>query len=73
VVSAKPEDRRHLIEEAAGITRYKHLRQAAERKMDATRQNLLRLSDLVGEMEQRLGRSSARPRRPSATRSTAPR
>jgi chromosome segregation protein len=55
VVSAKPEDRRHLIEEAAGITKYKHLRQAAERKMDATRQNLLRLSDLVGEMEQRLG------------------
>ncbi|MBI5482489.1 MAG: AAA family ATPase, partial [Deltaproteobacteria bacterium] len=55
VVSAKAEDRRHLIEEAAGITRYKHLRQAAERKMDATRQNLLRLSDLVGEMEQRLG------------------
>ncbi|HEY3357913.1 MAG TPA: chromosome segregation protein SMC, partial [Polyangia bacterium] len=55
VVSSKPEDRRHLIEEAAGITKYKHLRQAAERKMELTRQNLLRLTDVCNEMEQRLG------------------
>jgi chromosome segregation protein len=54
IVSAKAEDRRLLIEEAAGITKYKARRQAAERKMDATRQNLVRVGDLVGELGKRL-------------------
>ena len=55
IVSSKPEDRRRLIEEAAGITKYKARRQAAERKMDATRQNLVRVGDLVTELGKRLG------------------
>ncbi|MEW5850287.1 MAG: chromosome segregation protein SMC [Myxococcota bacterium] len=55
IVSSKPEDRRRLIEEAAGITKYKARRQAAERKMEATRQNLLRVGDLVTELGKRLG------------------
>ena len=55
IVSAKPEDRRHLIEEAAGITKYRSRKQAAERKMDATRQNLLRVSDVLEEIGKRLG------------------
>jgi len=55
IVSSKPEDRRRLIEEAAGITKYKARRQAAERKMDATRQNLVRVNDLVVELAKRLG------------------
>ncbi len=54
IVSAKPEDRRTIIEEAAGVTKYKARRKQAERKLDATEQNLLRLSDLVGEVGRRL-------------------
>ena len=54
IVSAKPEDRRALIEEAAGITKYKARRKAAERKMEHTEQNLLRLSDILGELGKRL-------------------
>jgi chromosome segregation protein len=51
IVSSKPEDRRHLIEEAAGITKFKHKKKAAERKMEMTRANLLRVGDLVAEIE----------------------
>lgn len=54
IVSAKPTDRRHLIEEAAGITKFKAKKKAAERKMDQTRQNLLRVSDIIGEIEKNL-------------------
>ena len=42
IVSARPEDRRAIVEEAAGITKYKKRREAAERKMEATQQNLMR-------------------------------
>jgi chromosome segregation protein len=54
IVTAKPEDRRHLIEEAAGITKFKAHKQKAERKMEATRQNLLRITDILGELEKSL-------------------
>lgn len=54
IVSAKPEDRRALIEEAAGITKYKTRRKAAERKMEATQANLLRVTDITNELEKRL-------------------
>lgn len=54
IVSARPEDRRSFIEEAAGITKYKARRRAAERKMEATQQNLLRVNDIVVELERRL-------------------
>ncbi len=55
LVKAKAEDRRRIIEEAAGITKYKARRQAAERKMDATRHNLERVSDVTSEISRRLG------------------
>jgi chromosome segregation protein len=55
IVSAKPEDRRTIIEEAAGVTKYKARRKQAERKLEATEQNMLRLSDLVGEVSRQLG------------------
>ncbi len=55
IVSAKPEDRRLLIEEAAGITKYKSRKKAAERKMELTQQNLLRVGDIVAEIERNLG------------------
>lgn len=55
IVNSKPEERRHIIDEAAGITRFKAQKAAAQRKMDATRQNLLRTSDVIAELESRLG------------------
>jgi chromosome segregation protein len=54
IVTAKPEERRHLIEEAAGITKFKAHKQKAERKMEQTRQNLLRVSDILGELDKSL-------------------
>ncbi len=54
IVTAKPEERRHLIEEAAGITKFKAHKQKAERKMDQTRQNLQRIADILGELEKSL-------------------
>lgn len=54
IISAKPEDRRHMIEEAAGITKYKAKRMAAERRMDATRHNLERVTDIKSELESRM-------------------
>ena len=54
IVSSKPEERRHIIDEAAGITRFKAQKAAAQRKIEATRQNLLRTSDVVTELEARL-------------------
>ncbi len=55
LVTSKPEDRRYVIDEAAGITRFKSQKQAAERKIAQTTQNLLRVSDVIGELEGRLG------------------
>src|SRR6478735_1577847 len=51
IVSARPEDRRLFLEEAAGITKYKQRRKMAERKMDLTRQNLLRVTDIITEID----------------------
>src|SRR5580693_4260767 len=55
IVSAKPEDRRMLIEEAAGITKFKSKKKQAERKMELTQQNLLRVSDIIAEIERNIG------------------
>ncbi|MGA8891158.1 MAG: AAA family ATPase, partial [Anaeromyxobacteraceae bacterium] len=54
IVSARAEDRRGVIEEAAGITKYKKRREAAERKMEATRHNLERVTDIVAELGKQL-------------------
>jgi len=54
IVTSKAEDRRTMIEEAAGISKFKLSKRAAERKMDQTRQNLLRVSDIIGELERSL-------------------
>ncbi|HYR46941.1 MAG TPA: AAA family ATPase, partial [Thermoanaerobaculia bacterium] len=51
VLSTKPQDRRRLIEEAAGITRYKLKKRLAEVKLEETRGNLLRISDIIAEIE----------------------
>jgi chromosome segregation protein len=55
IVTSKPEDRRALLEEAAGITRFKARKKLAERRLELTKQNLLRVSDLLGEIEKGLG------------------
>src|SRR4051812_13095876 len=54
IVSSRAEDRRGLIDEAAGITKYKAKKKLAERRMDATKQHLLRVSDIIGELDSRL-------------------
>jgi chromosome segregation protein len=51
VVNAKPADRRVLIEEAAGIMKYKTKKRAALNKLEATEQNLLRIRDVIAEVE----------------------
>ncbi|MBD1401449.1 chromosome segregation protein SMC [Pelovirga terrestris] len=55
LVSAKPEERRSLIEEVAGVTKYKSRKKSALRKMDATRQNLIRLGDIISEVRRQIG------------------
>lgn len=54
LVTARPEERRGILEEAAGITRYQRRREEAQRKIEATKQNLARVADLVSELEKRL-------------------
>jgi chromosome segregation protein len=54
IVSARAQDRRGVIEEAAGITKYQRRREAAERKMEATRHNLERVTDIVAELGKQL-------------------
>ena len=55
IVSSRPQDRRAIIEEAAGITKFKVKKKAAEKKLDQTRQNLMRVSDIVTELDKRMG------------------
>ncbi len=54
MVNAKPEDRRAIIEEAAGTSKYRSRKLAAERKLERARQNLLRVSDIVREVERQI-------------------
>ena len=54
LVSAKPEELRLFIEEAAGTTLYRSRRQVAERKMERTRENLSRVLDILREVERQL-------------------
>ena len=51
IITAKPEDRRTLIEEAAGITKFKVRKRESQRKLISTEQNLVRLHDIVGELK----------------------
>lgn len=54
IVTAKPEDRRTLIEEAAGITKFKVRKRESQRKLISTEQNLVRLQDILGEQKRQL-------------------
>ena len=55
ILSSKPEDRRLVFEEAAGITKYKSQKREALRKLDYTEQNLLRVQDLIKEVKRQIG------------------
>ncbi len=55
IISAKNEDRRELFEEAAGISRFRHKRTDAQRRLDQAQENLVRLLDILGELEGRVG------------------
>jgi chromosome segregation protein len=66
ILSARPTDRRQLIEEAAGVTKYKSRRRTAELKLEAAQQNLTRVDDIVYEVEKQRGalkRQAAKARR----------
>ncbi len=66
ILSSRPTDRRQLIEEAAGVTKYKSRRRAAELKLEAAQQNLTRIEDIVFEVEKQRGtlkRQAAKARR----------
>lgn len=54
ILLAKPEERRFLIEEAAGVTKFKSRKQVALKKIEVTRQNLLRIGDIVAEIRRQL-------------------
>ena len=54
ILSSKASDRRAVIEEAAGITKYKVRRRSAEVKLQAAQQNLLRVNDIVYEVERQM-------------------
>jgi chromosome segregation protein len=66
ILSSRPVERRALIEEAAGVTKYKTRRRAAELKLEAAQQNLTRIDDIIFEVEKQRGalrRQAARARR----------
>jgi chromosome segregation protein len=66
ILSSRPAERRALIEEAAGVTKYKSRRRTAELKLDAAKQNLMRVDDIIFEVEKQRGalkRQAARARR----------
>src|SRR5262249_50651930 len=63
IVNAKPEALRLFLEEAAGITRFRSRRLAAERKMERTRDNLVRVNDVLRELERQMGSLQRQARR----------
>ena len=54
VLNARPEDRRAIIEEAAGVLKYRKRKEKAERRLDSTEANLLRVQDLIREVRRQL-------------------
>ncbi|WP_026475973.1 chromosome segregation protein SMC [Alkaliphilus transvaalensis] len=54
ILSSKPEERRLIFEEAAGIVKYKNRRDEAEKKLNSTKDNLLRVADILHELEGQL-------------------
>ena len=55
IVNGKSEERREVLEEAAGISRYRYRKEEAERRLASAEENLVRLRDILGELEERVG------------------
>ncbi|MDD2956043.1 MAG: chromosome segregation protein SMC [Oscillospiraceae bacterium] len=55
IVGAKSTQRREIFEEAAGISKYRYRKTEAERRLEQAGENLLRLKDIMGELEERIG------------------
>jgi chromosome segregation protein len=54
ILSTKSEDRRNLFEEAAGIVKYRTRKQEAEKKLENTEQNIIRITDIINELEEQI-------------------
>lgn len=55
ILSGKPEERRELFDEAAGIVKYKRRKATAQKKLEAEQQNLVRVNDILSELEKQVG------------------
>ena len=55
ILSGKPEERRELFDEAAGIVKFKRRKSAAQKKLEDEKQNLLRVNDILSELEKQTG------------------
>ena len=55
IVASKSEDRREIFEEAAGISKYRYRKNEAEKKLEKAEENLVRLTDILSEIEARIG------------------
>ncbi len=55
ILNGKPEERRELFDEAAGIVKFKKNKAAAEKSLEAERENLSRVNDILGELEKQVG------------------
>ena len=55
ILSNKSEDRRHIFEEAAGIVKYRTRKEESEKKLEQTKVNLLRINDIISEIETNIG------------------
>ncbi len=55
ILSGRPEDRRELFDEAAGIVKFKKRKMAAEKNLEVESQNLLRVEDILAELEKQVG------------------
>ena len=55
ILSGRPEERRELFDEAAGIVKFKRRKNIAQKKLEDEKQNLVRVSDILGELEKQVG------------------
>ena len=63
ILSDKTDERRRLFEEAAGVTKYKHRRKAAYRKLESVQEDLVRVNDIVTEVQKAVGTLERQARR----------
>ncbi len=67
ILSVKSADRREVFEEAAGISRYRHRKEEAERKLAHTDENLVRINDKISELELQVEPSGSRVSGPESS------